>query len=62
MNSGSDYLMELIKEINEKNTEVIKGNKSDDIEFLYRGHAKQVYMLQPSLYRKKRLKKIFFHI
>ncbi len=43
MNSESDYLMELIKEINEKNTEVIKENKSDDIEFLYRGHGKQAY-------------------
>lgn len=68
MNSGSDYLMELIKEINKKNTEVvnekktevIKGNKSDDIEFLYRGHAKQSYMLQPSLYREKTSEKDIF--
>ena len=62
MNSEFDYLMELIKEINEKNTEVKKGNKFDDIEFLYRGHAKQEYKLQPSLYREKSQKKIFFHI
>ena len=51
MNSESDYLMELIKDINEKHTEVINGNKSNDIEFFYRGHGKQEYMLQPSLYR-----------
>ena len=43
MNSESDYLMELIKDINEENTEVINGNKSNDIEFLYRGHGKQAY-------------------
>ena len=62
MNSESDYLMELIKEINEKNTEVKKGNKSDDIEFLYRGHAKQSYKLQPSLYRQTKSEKDIFHI
>lgn len=60
MNSESDYLMKLIKEINEKNTEVIKGNKSDDIEFLYRGHGKQEYMLQPSLYRQTKSEKDIF--
>ena len=60
MNSESDYLMELIKEINKKNTEVINGNKSNDIEFLYRGHAKQAYMLQPLLYRKKTSEKDIF--
>ena len=51
MNSESDYLMKLIKKINKKNTEVINGNKSNDIEFFYRGHAKQSYKLQPLLYR-----------
>ena len=60
MNSESDYLMKLIKKINKKNTEVINGNKSDDIEFLYRGHAKQVYMLQPSLYRQTKSEKDIF--
>ena len=60
MNSEFDYLMELIKKINEKNTEVIKGNKSDDIEFLYRGHGKQEYMLQPSLYRQTKSEKDIF--
>ena len=60
MNSEFDYLMELIKDINEKNTEVIKENKSDDIEFLYRGHAKQEYMLQPSLYRQTKSEKDIF--
>lgn len=67
MNSESDYLMKLIKKINKKNTEVINekknelkneknteeinGNKSNDIEFFYRGHTKQSYKLQPLLYR-----------
>ena len=51
MNSESDYLMKLIKKINKKNTEVINGNKSNDVEFFYRGHAKQSYKLQPLLYR-----------
>lgn len=51
MNSEFDYLMKLIKKINKKNTEVISGNKSNDIEFFYRGHAKQSYKLQPLLYR-----------
>ena len=60
MNSGSDYLMELIKGINEKNTEVTNGNKSNDIEFLYRGHAKQSYKLQPSLYRQTKSEKDIF--
>lgn len=76
MNSESDYLMELIKDINEKNTEVINekktelknekntevinGNKSNDVEFFYRGHAKQVYMLQPSLYRQTKSEKDIF--
>ena len=60
MNSESDYLMELIKDINEENTEVIKGNKSNDIEFLYRGHGKQEYMLQPSLYRQTKSEKDIF--
>ena len=60
MNSESDYLMKLIKKINKKNTEVIKGNKSDDIEFLYRGHAKQEYKLQPSLYRQTKSEKDIF--
>ena len=60
MNSESDYLMKLIKKINKKNTEVINGNKSNDIEFLYRGHAKQEYMLQPSLYRQTKSEKDIF--
>lgn len=60
MNSESDYLMKLIKEINEKNTEVINGNKSNDIEFLYRGHGKQEYKLQPSLYRQTKSEKDIF--
>lgn len=60
MNSGFDYLMELIKDINEKNNEVKKGNKSDDIEFFYRGHGKQEYMLQPSLYRQTKSEKDIF--
>ena len=56
MNSEFDYLLELIKQIDDKNAE----NKTNDIEFLYRGHAKQSYKLQPSLYREKTSEKDIF--